>query len=82
MEQLSFNLSDELDDIYCEFEQEYDDRIICFLMKADLKKKKLNYTETKRNIKDWFAKRFFTYDLEISCEDLYNIAVKNGVKLI
>lgn len=82
MEQLSFNLNQELEDIYCEFEDEYQEQIVSFKMQTDLMRGVISYNQKKNNLKEWFLKRFFSYDLEISCEDLYNIAVKNGVKLI
>lgn len=70
-----------LDIIYMESENEHDKNIVNNAIKQDLFKGKLNYTLTKEELKEWFCNKFFSLDLEISCEDLFEIAIENGVVL-
>lgn len=82
MEQLSFNLENVVEDIYLEFEDTKQEEIISYNLKKDLLCSRIDYITTKEKLKQWFLNKFFDFDIEISCEDLYNIAMSNNIKLI
>ena len=80
VEQLSFNL-DIVEDVYMEFENQHHKDIVSYAIKEDLFKGNINYTFSKRELINWFCKRFFEFDLEVNVGELVEIARDNGIKI-
>lgn len=80
MEQIKLEIVT-VDEIFLEFENEHHKNIVNCAMKEELFKGKLSYATNKRQLIDWFCKRFFEFDLEVSVGELVEIARGNGVKL-
>lgn len=72
---------DVLDDIYLENWNEEHLNLLNFMFQNALKKNEINKSVTKLNLIDWYC-RVFTEDLEVTCEDLYQIAIDNGVSIV
>lgn len=71
----------ELSDEFYEVENLHHEQIVQYQMKQDLLKGKLKYKCTKSKLIDWFNEHFFLTDLEVSCYDLFNIAIENNVTI-
>ena len=80
VEQLSLNL-DVTEDIYMEFENQHHKDIVNYAIKEDLFKGKIRYNFSKRELINWFCKRFFEFDLEVNVRELVEIARENGIKI-
>ena len=80
MEQLSFNL-DIVEDIYLEFENQHHKDIVSYAIKEDLFKGNIKFDFNKRQLINWFCKRFFEFDLEVNVGELIEIARGNGIKI-
>ena len=78
MEQLKLDIVT-VEDIYLEFENQHHKDIVFYAIKEDLLKMKLSYNLSKRQLIDWFCKRFFEFDLEVSVGELVEIAKGNGI---
>ena len=78
VEQLSFNI-DVVEDIYMEFENQHHKDIVSYAIKEDLFKGKIRYNFSKRELINWFCKRFFEFDLEVNVGELVEIARENGI---
>lgn len=84
MQQISMNLEElkVLDEIFMESENQDHKNIVNFNMIKDIKKGILLMRANREKMIDWFCDKFFKFDLEISCEDLFEIAQKNGIKFV
>ena len=80
MEQLKLELVT-TEDIYLEFENQHHKDIVNYAIKEALFKSKLNYNSTKKDLINWFCKRFFEFDLEVNVGELVEIARGNGIKI-
>ena len=80
MEQLKLDIVT-VEDIYLEFENQHHKDIVFYAIKEDLLKMKLSYNLSKRQLIDWFCKRFFEFDLEVNVGELVEIARGNGIKI-
>jgi len=49
-------------------------------MKKELLARKLSYKASRKELKEWFCNKFFSFDLEVSCDDLFEIGIENGIK--
>lgn len=78
MQQLKLDL-ETFEDIYSEFENEHHIKIVSYRMKEDLFRGNLDYNLNKEQLKDWFCVNLFDFDLEVSCEELFDIARGNGI---
>lgn len=70
-----------IDDIFLEFVNKDHQQIITTQLRKDLMQGDLKYNISKAELTNWYCKKFFDIDLEISCDDLFEIAADNGVKL-
>jgi len=80
MKQLEMNF-ESLDIIYMESENDHDRNIVSSAMKQELFRSKLSYKATRKELKEWFCSKFFSFDLEVSCDDLFEIGIENGIQL-
>ena len=80
MEQLKLDLIT-IEDIYLEFENVHHKDIVNYALKEDLFKGNINYNFSKRDLVNWFCKRFFEFDLEVNVGELVEIARSNGIKI-
>ena len=80
MEQLKLDLVT-IEDIYLEFENVHHKDIVNYALKEDLFKGNINYNFNKRDLVNWFCKRFFEFDLEVNVGELVEIARSNGIKI-
>jgi len=78
MEQLKLDLVT-IEDIYLEFENVHHKEIVNYAIKEDLFKGNIKYDFNKRQLVNWFCKRFFEFDLEVSVGELVEIAKGNGI---
>jgi len=78
MEQLKLDLVT-IEDIYLEFENLHHKDIVNYAIKEDLFKGKIRYNFSKRELINWFCKRFFEFDLEVNVGELVEIARENGI---
>ena len=69
------------EDIYMEFENQHHKDIVSYAIKEDLFKGKIRYNFSKRELINWFCKRFFEFDLEVNVGELVEIARGNGIKI-
>lgn len=80
--QLTLNLEvEEIEDIYLEVYNQEHINLLQFMFQNSLKKGEIKNKVTKLNLIDWYCK-VFAEDLEITCEDLYQIAIDNGVSIV
>nr|UWG92249.1 MAG: hypothetical protein [Bacteriophage sp.] len=82
MEQVKIDLDSILDDVFSEQENEFHKEIVRANLSTDLRTGQITNKETHDSLINWFCRKFFIYDLEVSCTDLYEIAQRNGIKLI
>ena len=68
-----------VEDIYLEFENQHHKDIVFYAIKEDLFRNRVGYVLDKRQLIDWFCKRFFEFDLEVSVGELVEIAKGNGI---
>ena len=78
MEQIELQLTI-VEDIYMEFENQHHKDIVNYAIKEDLFKRKIKYDANKRDLINWFCKRFFEFDLEVNVGELIEIARENGI---
>lgn len=81
MDQIMLSIEAESDAFY-EFENQDHINLVSFCLKSDVEHGVVKNVITKSALVNWFCKRYFKEDLEISCEDLFDIAKSNNVKVI
>jgi len=77
-----FDSVEHIDDIYLEQENEAHEKVVSLKMVSDLDNGIISRQSTKKQLKDWFCKVMFNYELEVSCEDLFYIAKQNSINII
>lgn len=77
-----FDGIEEIDDIFLEQENEQHEKVVALKMATDLENGVISKQSTKKQLKNWFCKVFFKYELDVSCEDLFDIAKKNNINII